>query len=561
MTPGLNRWLSGVLFLLSVAAPASAHTWRQVGVASNFLVLDERVYFIQADQSLTALDLATGRVLVRKVDRRFSGQLQMTEHGILVLDYGTRIVLLDKGTHAVRWETCLACAPSISGGYLVSYDGNGLVQCRRIEDGQIRWSYELPGALEIVAEKGKVLIHCAGIFPGTGESVVSLLDLETGQELLHKRPPAGTLYGLAYFDGDRIYIGAGASLPDPKLAHFEKLLVWDLAGKELSDAPVPEDMLGLSFFPGSVFCLNGKVFERGRIRSMTANEKTTGKVAQDIQGPDLYIETDGGTIKVGRRLGHSRQVMTTVEMASEVGSWRGYLPYLAMWPASVAEASLAEGKLLLGSNMGHVECIDVATGRSLWIYVFRTMRQTMSMTVPGGMPPYLVEQAEAYRLDNWRTSPAGLRLLPSGVSFDGIAATAPATRPAAEGPRVIYDPRPVDPFADLPVYLAKAWSGIVLPMTGFALLCLVARWRRWGYLGVGLSAWAMGFLLAAAMWFYGGVSGICTLTAKGSLIVLFAVVAYGVYRAARAREWKKILWITIALLLLAFDALPVILYS
>lgn len=549
MTSSRSKWLLGVFLLVSVAKPVGAHTWNQPGINSNLLVFDGKVYFIQADLSLTALDLATGRVLLRKVDQQLRGPLQLTEHGILKLGWG-EIVLLDKRTHAVRWKTRVTVSPNVCEGSLVSY-GKGVVQCRDLQNGQVRWSYGLPGGLAIVAEKGKVLIHCPAIFPSLCEPALALLDLKTGRELFLKRPPADTVWGRAFFDGERIYLGAGTIRTTPMEANFERLLVWDLTGRELTATEVPRGATGASFYPDAAFCLDGKVFQYGRVRPMTAEEKATGRVCGARRGPDWHLESDGTVVKIRWRNGwrngprDPRKPITIVEMNSKTGAWRGYLPYLTQWPGRVQESALTDGKLVLGSNLGHVECVHVATGRSLWIYVFRSMWGTISMTGPNGRPLYLVERAKAYRQENWRTRPGGLHLLPPGMSLDEIRATMPASRPAGKGPRVVHDPQPVDSFADVPSYLVKAWSGAILPVIGFALLCLAAWKRRWGYRGVGFSACAMGLLLVTIMFFYSRVSGACTLTAKVALVLLLGVVAYGVYKAGRNRQWNTAFYMVI----------------
>jgi len=53
----------------------------------------------------------------------------------------------------------------------------------------------------------------------------------------------------------------------------------------------------------------------------------------------------------------------------------------------IRAVAAAQGRILLGSNMGHVECLDAHTGKSLWLYVFPTMRHTMSYSSPNGLPP------------------------------------------------------------------------------------------------------------------------------------------------------------------------------
>lgn len=561
MRPSAYMALGCVLVLACVPGSVHAYMCRQVGVDSNLLVVDGVVYFAQCDGSLTALELQTGRVLLRKRDRGYSGKLRMTEHGILVLGY-RNIIMLDRATHAVRWETPARHDPNLCEGHLVSYDRNGLVQCRDLKDGQIRWSYALPGALTVVAEKGRVLLHCAAIFPETGEPVVALLDLKTGRELFVKSPPPGTLYGRAFFDGQRIYLGAGAIRTTPMEAKFERLLVWDLAGKELTATTMPWEPTGEAFYPGHAFSLDGKVFQNGRVRPATPEERATGKVAQERRGPEWHLQADSTAVTIRSFWRRSKEVSTTVEMQSKTGAWRGYVPYLAQWPGGVSQAALAEGKLLLGSSLGHVECIDVATGRSLWIYVFPTMRRTMSYSFPRGMPPRLAEQAAIYRRENRRPDPAGLCLLPSGVPFDeaDFAALAPASRPGG-GPVVVHDPEPGDPFADLARYLLQAWSPVVLSIVGFSVIFAVAIWRKWNPRWVGVAALVMALPAMFSLYFFGRVSDACTLTGKIVLLVLGACVVYHIYKGVRRRQWRFVVPLLAGLLVLGYYGVLLIRYA
>lgn len=69
--------------LAALTAPASAYTYRQVGVDSNFLTVERRVHFAQSDGSLTVLDLERGEVLRRLKNPNYSGALQLTDHGKL----------------------------------------------------------------------------------------------------------------------------------------------------------------------------------------------------------------------------------------------------------------------------------------------------------------------------------------------------------------------------------------------------------------------------------------------------------------------------------------------
>lgn len=89
--------------LLAFIPPAQAYTGMSVGVASNLLVDHGRVIFVQADHTLTALDLQSGRVLARIPRPIFGNPLVLTDAGILSSTYG-HVALMDRQTLAIIWE-------------------------------------------------------------------------------------------------------------------------------------------------------------------------------------------------------------------------------------------------------------------------------------------------------------------------------------------------------------------------------------------------------------------------------------------------------------------------
>jgi hypothetical protein len=129
--------------------------------------------------------------------------------------------------------------------------------------------------------------------------------------------------------------------------------------------------------------------------------------------------------------------------------------------------------LLLGSNRGHVECIDIASGRSQWMYVFPAIYRTMSFSTPRGLPPRMATQARLFRELNRRPPDlTGMILLPDDAGFrlDGDP-TCPGRgrRPAT---KIVPDPRPTDPYRDLPKLLALSWAvAALLPVIFLIVLC------------------------------------------------------------------------------------------
>src|SRR5262245_40271730 len=91
---------------------ALPYTYHQVGVDSNILIDQGRVIFIQADGSLTVLNLENGAVLVRDVSKPYSGDLKRVPSGILVLGY-SEITLLHSKALSPLWGTKASYDPNV----------------------------------------------------------------------------------------------------------------------------------------------------------------------------------------------------------------------------------------------------------------------------------------------------------------------------------------------------------------------------------------------------------------------------------------------------------------
>lgn len=72
------------------------------GITGPVVVHDGRVYFAQADESLTVLDLARGKVLHRLTSGPDGVRVRGCDAGLLVTDWN-QFYLLDLGTLKKRW--------------------------------------------------------------------------------------------------------------------------------------------------------------------------------------------------------------------------------------------------------------------------------------------------------------------------------------------------------------------------------------------------------------------------------------------------------------------------
>jgi outer membrane protein assembly factor BamB len=457
----------------------------QLGVESNLLIDDNRVIFVQAGGSLTALHLETGEVLHRRAGDYYTvSMLKRVEPGILVLDY-SKVALLDPQNLSEVWWTKSSYDPNVLEETLVSYDGNGLVEHRRLTDGTVLWSYNLPGGLEVVAEGNKVLVHRAAMF---GEVAV-LLDLETGEELFRKTPQPGTIWPDLYFDGKHVYAKEAFYLGEPYTAQVKNLSVWNTAGEEVRRVSLEaydQEKLRWGWFDWE-----GKRFSGGRVHPI----------------PEPWLGSPPGTTWVtdlqnGSTLLHRRD---EIELQSPEGRWTGRLPYLPI-RGEIWQAVLDGHNLLLGSNFGHVECIDITTGESQWLYVFPAILSSWS---GGG--------------SSMATALASFRQQKKNPPEFGFTLAGEAPRPT----RVIFDPQPDLIFRLLPLYLAAAWGAASAAWLALLYLCFHPRARHEDLRGS-----ILGLVLLALIGFYhfGNVS---TGSSYALRLAILAALITGVVNAVR----------------------------
>jgi hypothetical protein len=160
---------------------------------------------------------------------------------------------------------------------------------------------------------------------------------------------------------------------------------------------------------------------------------------------------------------------------------------------------------VLGSNLGHVECIDSRNGESKWLYIFPTMRHTMSYSSPNGLPPMMATAAAIFRRENKDKPKSGFQII------NGKAST----------PSIILDPKPADPFRELPLYLTIAWAGAGIPLIGFFGLHRYRKIRRVDNKALAVFTLLLTVIAFACFFSFGRVS-------VGSYIALLLATVVGV---------------------------------
>lgn len=521
--------LRTILAVSVSSAAVHGHMSLPEGVTCNLLTVDNRLLFTQADDGLTVLNIKTGAVVTRLKDRKYRGTLTLTEHGIL-MTHATQVVLLDRAELKPIWEVEHYGGTILSEGRVVINRLDAL-ECRDQRDGHRYWSYACPSHTDIKLIGHRLVVSDGGY--GGDKPMVAVLDFRTGRVLLRLEPPTGVRYGRVFIDGDRVYVERFAK-GRPRRT-FEGIWIWDISGKEIGAIKAPPELSTGPMYDGrTIYCLGNMTFSAdGRVwpaseKEIAAEAETRAKANEDdlCLGDTVWTEQiPSGEVVSDTLYLQDRDWVVWIELRSSRGGWTGVLPYLE---SSVLKAAEAEGKLFIGTSYGHVECIDMATGKSLWVYVFPMLNRTASCSWQRGHPPRYAESAAAFR--SWRPkarSVTGMRLLPPGVPLE-VENVTQLLSPPHTGPKpaVILDPDPMNPLAMLPVFLWIAWSGALFPL---ACLTRSRGSKQEVSSSVGWSD-ARGLILLCVLWatlrWFGRVSLWSGLAMKASAIVVFCFVVW-----------------------------------
>lgn len=474
-----------VLALIGLSAIAlsssHAHTAMTIAVDSNLLVFDGKVLFAQGTGSLTLLDLATGKVLLRKPPPHewdFGGKLFKHKQGILMSDY-SRTALLDDNTLEVIWSLEKTCDAAIGKDHFISHDGYHTVTCLEIATGNSVWITTMQGGWRLLASDDLVVVGTPHMYD-EGHAV-KLLELDSGEELFHRQANEDEQFLNFYFDGESVYLMKSKKEGrEPDIDPVpEQLEVIGLDGQSLRIIDFQsDDILGQYGYktPNHGFFLEGRYYSSdGSVRNAYPHEPD--RWATEWSKEEALTETIPSGVLIERTLEDAaNETGNALQLVSEAASWNGYVSYYddARWLGRYTEA---EGQLIFASGRGHVECIEIATGQPQWIYVFPVIRRTMSYS-RYGMPPMLTERAAAYRngLKNLGVKSGTLRI-PDGEALSSI--NFKRLRDATEYTgTIIVDPAPDDPFADyVPRLVYRAAAFAALPV--LIICCFVAiRIRR-----------------------------------------------------------------------------------
>ncbi len=552
--PGLVVGLAGILLLQPAAPVEGTIRASRQALRSNLLVSDGRVVFVQAMGTLTVLDLETGEVLLRKKPEQgfsYDIKLERSPYGVLMIDY-RGITLLDEETFDPVWQA-EGCKDAVADGdYVVSHDGNQTVRCREVRTGELCWTIEMEGGWHLLAAKGEAVVATPDIWDG--RSALIVLELESGRTVLRHQAPPGVHWLQVYFDGALVYIVDGSSGPPRFKPEPGSVTTIDLQGEVVAkgDCSSPEVIPSSTERWNGRFFWDGKFFGHdGRVRPVYAHEPQT--LVEYWRQERILPESlpSGVLVHAYDDKDVAGETGQLFQMIMPEGSWGVYAPHLGE-DGFVYQITEAEGNLLLGSDEGHVECIDIESGRPQWLYAFPVIRWVRPEYNPHRMPPYLTQQAAEHREGAWKTKArCGSVPLPEG--FDATSGRWSELRDSAEYEgRIVFDPRPDDPFPNLRVFFLWLAFYALLPIIGLPVLFLRRRAQpeapgraaaqRSGREGPGfasLAAWSLLLSLSPALGLlhYGRVSFAWTLALKAVFALGILCAAYGIVRLYLEKRW------------------------
>ena len=486
----MNRYALPILLVtlwsLGVLQPGEslAHTSRIVAIDSNILVFDGKVLFAQGTGSLTLLSLDNGSVRLRKSlpeECRLGGTFFKHKLGVLVADYG-RTALLDTDTLDIIWTIEKSHDVAIGNDYFLSDDGEHTVSCFEIATGKRVWSTTMQGGWQI-RTAGNFSIVSTPLFYDEMHAM-KLFQLDTGREMFHRQAKDGERFLNVYFDGKSVYaLIAPHDAPTVDCEPAPKSLIEiGLDGRQLRTIDFQSgDIIGEYGYKTSRhgFFFEGRYFSGdGTVRDAYPHEP--GRWAAEWGKKDASTETIPAGVLVERTIrDKAGESGTLLQLVTGKTNWTGYVAY-SDEARSLVRYIQAQKRLVFASGGGHVECIDVATGKSQWLYVFPVIRRTTSYS-SHAMPPMLTEQAAAYRRGLAKLGAnAGTLRIPDDTDLTAIN-LAQFRNSAAYPGKITIDPKPDDPFANLVpklVYRAAAFGAVPVVIMPFVISATVRRRRK-----------------------------------------------------------------------------------
>ena len=445
-----HSFLCAVAALCLLCGVAHAYMFAASRLGSSLAVHDGRLYFIQADGSLTVLDMETGAVKKRLKLAGYAHTYNFEMSGDGILGIGSSGAFMVDRDGGMKWQHRGRSALRLDDRIVFS-DGDHTLSAVDIATGRVLWENNLGGYVEFDSAGGIVygLCNFSTVKDKSAHFLVAL-DAETGKELWRKATPLRQYWGMLRCTENRAVVAAGRFEEKGFGTYFDRILSWTRDGDEMPAlTPNPEIMGQPSFLveraPISLLVDGVKLPKREmrdqgpERRELTPDERRRIGNARADSGLAL---ADGGIVATAPVADFRRgdAVVPDLELYFLDGGnqWRGIPAYMNLHARNNLETAVSTADaVVVASRLGHVECLDRKTGRSRWLYVYPTLRPEISgphkwkAAVPGRS--YYTDDMRRYRAET-----AGVGV--GGTTVDGD--------PYPPDFRLTLDPDPVDYYAE-----------------------------------------------------------------------------------------------------------------
>ncbi len=500
-----------------MALPASATMWFQRGIIGSVAEHDGRVYFTQADQTITVLDLDTGRVLRRLTERPGYRSVRACDAGLLVIRLDG-LCLLDWDTLAVRWSITSDGYPSILAVRpgLIVLSGDKKLYAIDSSSGKPLWSVQAQSLYSVLVGDRVMTTEDRWTDPiDPIVHTVQVIDLITGQVLRRHDVVQNEGSHLSFaFDGTEVY---AIDRNDN-----EQLLAWQIeANGSLSAVHVQQ-----ASDSNSDYVRIAETYFDSVGSPVTADEVTS---SNKLVIEEVYRDADVTIFNESPF--YSKETWLRIE--DRGNTLLLIMPHLRPNDDSSPFITLTDQFFLMSTCRGQVECIERKTGRSLWLYVSPWFYGLISIT--GGSYIDLsrfVDEFDKEQTDPTKRTPSRLRTPNASNSHQNAN---------ADGAILIEDPSPFDPYADLrSLLMVMRLAPIALAALVVAVAIALRRFRRWTTPWIVISAALLFALPVLALRFFVGVNltgSLVLLIEMATLMLIVLVFGVRSIHQRRQRVW------------------------
>lgn len=489
--------------------------WFQSGIAGPVVVHDDRVYFVQADQTITVLDLTTGDMLRRDTARNNFFRIQTCDTGLLAFGMG-EVQLLDWHTLDAVWTVDmedLAWAVATRPG-MVLLDNYESVFALDTSTGETIWSLSCEsGFLSVIAVDNRVMIaeHGDDLFSNGQGDRVYLVDITTGRILReHHLADPIDLQPVYTFDGVDLYTfshahGQDGTVDAAQITEQGTLLPVEA---EAINPPFPDYVrIGKHYFDFG-----------GKIAQAEAIDQAHSELRDAVHIEDKVTITTESSAP-----GSTSGRLIIDDNGKEI---RLIVPHLKA--GGDPQITLTDALILLSTSDGQVECIERETGRSRWLYVSQWNLGMISYT--GGHYidlSWLVRDFDAQEQDVSKRTPS--MRVPTGHGWSlKHAITSDA--------RVIEDPEPFDPYEEIRGLIrVMQLTPVVFAGVACVVLFSLMRLKRFRSYGIAIACTVLYTLPVPVLVMYCGVS---RFGSSGLLLVMLVLGGIGVWLSIRLMRMR-----------------------